>query len=346
MHRGTYRGRTVHAFLGTLGALIWIAVTVGCGGDSDSSRTSPPDSSLAKPSIEHVRNLGGEEPFGAIVSVAVTGNLLFASDIMAQEHIIVIDLATNQVIDHLGRNGEGPGEYRSPSITGLEITGPDSFRLSVFDSRSGIFDQGTYRPSSGSPSDWLRRKVADAGTQLQSVAPLADGLVGNGMTGAARLVVFDAAGAVESRIDVSSPFDTATVGDAAIRNLNYFSVAPGGTRAVVVFQNQPSGRIVNLSDGSQIELEAPDAAQETSSPGGAGYWGVGLTDQHIYVLFKREQSKLPQAIRVFDWNGALVADFDLDGPSMAFDVVGDSLLYAGILEPVPAMAEYAIRIPR
>lgn len=341
-----YPGRTVHAFFVTLGALISTTVIASCGGDPDMDRASPEDTTTSRPSIAHVRNLGTEEPFGAIVSVAVTGDLMFVSDIMAQDHIIVIDLSTNQIIDHLGRNGQGPGEYRSPSITGLEMAGPSSFRLSVFDSRSGIFDQGTYRPGEGSPTDWLRRQVADAGSQLQSVVPLQDGMIGNGMTGDPRLVVFDAAGAVARRINVSSPFDTASVGDAAIRNVNYFSVARGGNRAVVVFQNQPSGWIVNLSDGSQVELETVDVGQGASSPDGSGYWGVRLTDQYVYVLFKRAQAKLPQAVRVFNWNGELVADLDLDGPVLSFDVAGDSLLYAGILEPVPAMSEYTIRIPR
>src|SRR5688572_24165755 len=61
-----------------------------------------------------IRSFGGTEDFSGITGVALVGKHLVVVDRFMSPHLAVIDLGSGLIVHRLGRDGQGPGEFRVP----------------------------------------------------------------------------------------------------------------------------------------------------------------------------------------------------------------------------------------
>ena len=323
--------------------MILVLVLGGCTDRSDES-AEPDFNDPYEIAFRHM--VAADEPFGAVVSLDAEGGHIFASDPLADLHIVVINRRDGTVHARFGRNGAGPNEYRMPIITDVHQIDAGRYSLSIWDGRAGVADYGVYDAASGA-GDFSRMRLTDRGRQFHTVIRDGSGAIGNRIVGQPRVVSFDSTGTVIGSVNGVAPYPPNEGGDRAILNLNRMRTNGDWSRVVLAYKYAPKLDVIHVVDGTvqtfgkDVDPGIVDALSRGEMP---GYWDAQIVDERVFGLFKRPGDDFPRRLHVYDLSGLLVADFDLGRPVIEMAIPpNDSVLYGAVAEPVPGVGEWVLR---
>jgi hypothetical protein len=303
------------------------------------------------------RLFGDSLDFASIAAIEPVEDQLLVADRMMSQHVALVDLGTGTVRARAGGHGEGPGEFRDPAAFILESASP---------LRAWLYDFQNRRMSlvaAGAAGGLAVRdsRPLNVGESLETPVRLGTRLLANGLFPDYTLLVMDSAGQPRERIVADPPFPAAIIPHVAGRrmlNRSYLGAAPSGERFALAYQ-WASRVDVFAADGSRMgsiqgprptsaRYEVRDGRFFWDPQGEMAYTAVRATDRYIYALFcgcreADDRDQRSQRVHVFRWNGDFVDEIQLDRRVTAFAVPNDdSVLYAAVTEPHPAVGEWRL----
>jgi hypothetical protein len=303
------------------------------------------------------RVLGDSLDFASISAIQPLGNRMLVADAMMSKHVALLDLGTGAVLKRAGGDGEGPGEFRSPAWFFAEPAAPTQVWLYDFSNRRRTL------VATGSGDDLKVResKPMDVGASLERPIRLGTRIVANGLFTDYTLLVMDSTGTPRERIVADQPFPATRIAHAVGRRLlnrSYMDAAPSGERVALAYQWEsridvfgPDGRRVGSVPGprpTEAKYQVRDKRFFWDPQGEMAYTDVRATDRYIYALFcgckeADDSDQRSQRVHVFRWNGDFVTELQLDRRVTVFAVPNDdSVLYAAVSEPYPAVGEWRL----
>lgn len=308
--------------------------------------------------LREVRSLVDADSLGMITEIAIVGDALLLADRYMDPHLILVDLSDGRVANRFGRHGEGPGEFRDPSMFG--IADIDPLEVWVYDFSNRRYTRLRVAEMDGAEvSDQFAIEV---GTSLEHPIRARNQIVSNGLFHGHTLLVMDSVGRPLARTVVEPPFSLDEfAGDrsALQLNRNFLSVDESGSRLVAAYQFE-SRLDFFLVDGSHYgsitgprETTARFARDDATGviqweqDNELAYLATAATDDFAYALFcgctDDEFELSATKIHVFRWNGDFVAELELDRPITNFTVSSeDDTLYAAYSYPLPGVGQWAL----
>jgi hypothetical protein len=305
-----------------------------------------------------VRSLGIESDFGQVTHVSKVGARLLATDRYLSPHLAVIDLASGRVAYRLGRNGEGPGEFREPVPT--SVVGDHPGQVWVYDfynRRLTLLDLNRT-----SRSAVVREVPLVVDAALEAPFWIGPRLVANGLFADYTLLLLNDRGVAVSRTVADPPFAHRLPRAAGARMANRSFLAPDPRTGRLALSYQFAGRVDFFRpDGTRYgTATGPRAVKSRFHYDSKGrfqwdrnnemaHWGIAATSRYVYTLFcgceMQHGSESPQLLHVYDWNGRFVAEVALDRPLRALSVSeDDSYLYGAFEEPTPGVGEWKLPV--
>lgn len=363
-------------------ALGCVAINFSCGqsDESQSEFRSPPDSlrvselptvevressSVRRDSLRLIRTLGGPDSFGRIAGIFDPGgSYLLVVDALMDPHIAVLDRDDGAVLSRFGRQGDGPGEFRSPG---------DFFRSSwgvrepwILDfSRAQISRVQVGDGGEGQVVEQVRLQVAG---QIEFPAWVGDTLVATTLTNDATLVFLDRHGEALSSVWIEEPFDEADMPHPAGRymlNRATMGVHPTGNRIALGYYSSTAFVILDRLGRPERTFHGPKSIEpKFRLRDNRFFWDDGsqfaysqilATDQYVIGHFCPCEMRFPvngvmppriehSELHVFTWEGALVAEYYLPsgliGP-IAMGVNGTTI-YGSLEDPYPHVVEFEL----
>lgn len=340
-----------------------IEVTVGEKGDTTSELLH------REPGLNPIKVvptlLFHSDSLALIWRLAQLGPFVVVSQPYHEPHLLVIDTATGQVAQALGRHGEGPGEFNFPGDVSrvggaaerIWIADPGLRRLTplrLVDGQVRIDTAAIVSPGVGAK--------AFGGTPWTDTTFLISGSYAEG-----RFQVISQSGVVISRLGEQERGDTAVplpIMLAASQEV----LAVDHSRRRIVGAGIMNG-IVRIYDSLGTVLHRAEtpyaiapyyrigtkegAVSMQPQPGTRyGYLGVAATDRLIFTLFSGRTIRGHQGgasagrfIHVFNWDGRLVGILELSEAVGAISLTPDGrTILASGWEPQPAVLR--IRIPK
>lgn len=341
--------------------------SAGAGAKLDSlepTSAKPPERpSLGEGHRSHLsprRSYGDTSSFGHVTELVASGPLLVAADASLPPLLKVVDRESGRV-SAFGREGSGPGEFRSPrSLVSLD-TDPPTFQLFDFQNqRLTLFRWIREREE----VRYLEHRRFVAGIPIEQVVPRpsAGGYVASGPFRAHTLLVADSAGRERRRITTGVPL---RVDPPAMReaNLRHFAADPGHTRFAVAWQHANRIDLLRGLEGTHRRVKGPRGLNtdyttigpdfELGEDGEIGYVDIHATGARVYALYcgcsdsdETEQgiSHLPRLVHVFGWNGDYRGEIDLGREVREIAVARDDSLLWGATrgDPIPRIAEWSL----
>jgi hypothetical protein len=304
------------------------------------------------------RLFGDSVAFASISGIQPMGRQLFVTDRMMSQHLALIDLETGAVRARMGRDGEGPNEFRDPGAFMVESTSP---------ARAWVYDFQNRRLSllAATPAGELsieRSRPFNVGESIEQPLRLGGRYVANGLFPDYTLLVLDSTATPLQRIEADQPFPARTIPHVVGRRLlnrSYLTGHPGGQRLALAYQW--ASRIDFFSaDGDRLgSVQGPRgtaAKYRVSSDdrffwdpqGQMAYTAIQSTARYVYAAFcgcreADDPDQRSQRLHVFRWNGDFVSEIQLDRRVTAFAVSpDDAFLYGSITEPHPAVGEWKL----
>jgi TolB-like 6-blade propeller-like len=304
-----------------------------------------------------VRLLGDSLAFASVAAIERVGERLLVADAMMSRHLALVDLATGAVGARAGGHGQGPGEFQDPASFIIESETP--LRALAYDFQNRRMSRVTATAAGGLEVGESTRM--DLGESLERPVRVGTRLVANGLFPDYTLLVMDPAGRPLQRIAADPPFPARTVPNVVARRLlnrSYLDAAPSGGRLALAYQWASRIDVFN-GDGRRVgSIRGPRATAAKyriqdnrffwDPRGEMAYTAVRTTDRFVYALFcgcreADDPDQRSRRLHVFRWNGDFVAEVQLDRRVTAFTVAGDdSVLYAFVTEPYPAVGEWRL----
>lgn len=363
-------------------ALVCVAFTLSCGqSDRDQSEfRSPPDSiriselptveatessSVRRDSLRTIRTFGGPDSFGRIAGVFDPGgSYMLVVDALMDPHIAILDRDDGTVVSRFGRQGDGPGEFRSPG---------DFFRSSRDAREAWILDFSNARISRVQVGDSGEGQVVEqvrlrVDGQIEFPAWVGDTLVATSLTNDATLVFLSRHGEALSSVWVEEPFNEVAMPHAVGRymlNRATMGVHPTGDRIALGYYSSTSFVILDRHGRPERTFHGPKSIEPRFQlRDNRFFWDDGsqfaysqifATDQYVIGHFCPCEMRFPvdgvmppriidSELHVFTWEGELVAEYYLPsgliGP-MAMGVDG-ATIYGGLDDPYPHVVEFEL----
>lgn len=256
-----------------------------------------------------------------------------------------------------GGHGEGPREFRDPASFIVESSSPLRAWLYDFQNRR------LSRVGGGAEGELAvqESRALDVGESLERPVRLGGRMIANGLFPDYTLLVMDSAGRPLERIAADPPFPSGRMPHVVGRRLlnrSYLDAAPSGRRLALAYQ-WASRVDVFAGDGSRLgSIQGPRQTTARYAvrngrffwepQGEMAYTAVRGTERYIYALFcgcreADDPDQRSRRVHVFRWNGDFVAELELDRRVTAFAVSkDDSVLYAAVSEPHPAVGEWRL----
>lgn len=296
-------------------------------------------------------------------SVGVLGDWLLVSDIPRPHALHVIRRTDGRYLKSWGREGAGPGEFR----TLWSIQPADGGSAWLFDptqTRLTLLDVPALLAGAGNP---VRRSVSlRADLAPMTAVWMSDTLVvSSGMFTRGRLATFDSAGRLKS---TAGPLPQAEGVPSAVAQHAYAgTLVRHPSRPLVAIGTRHADRVeIYEADGRLLQVgRGPrnfEPAFEVQVRGGApimasgddmrlGYVDLAAAGEHLYGLYSgRSRAERPgQAfyggeVHVFDWSGRLLRILPLDHLALALAFSPDErALYSLRHNPTPAVLQHALR---
>jgi hypothetical protein len=295
---------------------------------------------------------------------ALVGEHLVVVDRWAEQAVHVLSAANGALLRSMGREGEGPGEFRVARFIDPDPGSENSF---------WVYDAALSRLTHVDLEQWDRLPAWERRTvQLQSDAPVTnpvwvdeDRLLALGFFMQGRIGEFDGAGQMR-RFLGDLPGSDASIPPHVLQHAYQGIMKTRPDRSLVVIANRHASTV-------EIYTAAGDLVERASGPfsfdprfevgkaeGGPtmmsgkdmrfGYLDVAPTRDRIYALFSgRTRAGYPdratygEYIHVFDWEGRYIEAIKLDAEvaAIAADERRGRLIAIRHL-PVPAVLEYSI----
>lgn len=301
-----------------------------------------------------------------IWKVAQLGQFLVVAQPYESPHLLVIDTVDGSLRATIGRDGEGPGEFKWPG--GIAVADATGDRIWVSDPALRRFTP--LRLVTGQVVvDSAGIIKPELGARMFGGTPWRDDrfLVAD-TDGNAQFLVVDRTGQVVGALGSSEYADT-TVPRPIYHAANEQVLAVDFDSSRIVAVGLLNGRITIYDSAGAVlrEVDTPYRLSPYYRIGQArsggpsmqpqphtryGYIGVSVSRQYIFALFSGRTIKGHQSgasagrfIHVYSWDGALVAVLELAEAVGALTVTKDGrTLYATGWEPAPAVLR--IRLPR
>lgn len=344
-------------------AIAGLCVAAGCDrrepAPAEEARTLPAAASDTLPATV----LFDGDHLGRPQSIGVLGEWLLVSDVPRPHALHVIRRSDGRFLKSWGREGGGPGEFRT--LWSIQPAGIGSAWL--FDptqSRLTLLDVPALLAGEGNP---VRRSVSLRAELSPTTAVwMSDTLlVSSGMFTRGRLATFDTAGQLKA---TAGPLPQAGEGvpPAVAQHAYTGTLVRHPSRPLVAIGTRHADRVeIYGLDGKLVQVgRGPrnfEPAFEVRVRGGApvmasgedmrfGYVDVAAAGEHLYALYSgRSRGERPgQAhyggeVHVFDWSGGLLRILPLDHLALALAVSPDErTLYSVRHNPTPAVLQHAL----
>ena len=311
--------------------------------------------------LHALRRIGDTTLFGNVTEMRIMDRYLLVSDRQSSPHLLLIDLKDGHLKSAFGRNGQGPGEFLSPSWIQPD-TAPRRFWVYDFNNRRlSLLDY--HLPEK---PVLVSDMSLNLGVSLRRVVVTDTGYIANGLFTDFTLLHMTLAGMPVQRIRGTLPF---TIDDGLspvglrLTNVSELQLRPNHRDIALAYQFAPKLSFFSLSGASQIEVEGPrpmhasfhtDAKTHRffwNDDNESAYWGLEATDQFVYALYQGRRDFVkpqprPDRIHVFTWAGEFVREIVLDTPVSAFVVsADDSRLFGYVEDPHAQIAEWRLPSP-
>lgn len=296
------------------------------------------------------------------VGLAALGDALVVIDRFAEHSVHIVDLDTGGLRRSIGREGEGPGEFRA--VNSIDRAG-DTQDLWVFD--AGLQRLTRVDLSAvDSGDDWASEFVSLRGSaRVMQPVHTADGnVLAVGFFAEGRFGIFDRRG---EQIDVlgALPEWSDAVPPGVLQHAFTGTIKPDPDRLRFAVGARHAG-LLEIFDANGRRLARAEVPIEfeprftvnvrndrppTMGSGADmrfGYVDVATTAAHVYGLFSgRLRGEHPNSatyareVHVFDWGGRLetIVRLDADATAIAVDE-RDKSLYTVVHDPLPAVMRY------
>ncbi|MGH7562454.1 MAG: hypothetical protein ACRENB_15715, partial [Gemmatimonadales bacterium] len=302
--------------------------------------------------LRAIRVIGDSSQFGIISSLLVLGDRILVADVFTDPHISLIRLRDGRVLNRLGRNGAGPGEFRQPiwldaaaGLPGLvwAYDGPLR-RLTLIDPNA--------------PWHEATRKTVQlrTGTSPKHFVWLKGEWRANGLFPDYLFLHFDTAGQQGAKVRGTPPF-TSDVPDTGRRrfqlNDNVLAGDPGSGRWAVAFTYVSridvwSGerQDVTIRGPRPVAMDGRDHHGTSTKDYQFAYTALAASSRHLYAAFSgasSNESGFATRLHVFRWNGDFLGEVALDTPVTALAVSANRQeLYVAGMEPFPTIRVYTL----
>jgi len=298
--------------------------------------------------------------------LALGDRLLVADDLAPYLH--VLDAKSGKLVASTGKDGGGPGEFR----TAREFLDAPSRDGSFW-----IYDSGNIR---------LTRMAFDQGRTEPRIVEMVR-LEPPALTLYMQPVLLDDSTLVASGIFPTGRLARARITGQPIGTIGATPAPPAGRDVPITvlqhawegpLERSPDGSRVALAtrNGDQIEIFGADGTLVRTLRGGSGfdpaydvrrtpagvsmmtgddlrfgYGDLASTDEYLFALFSGETrgsapriAQFGKAVHVFRWDGERVATLQLPARARAITVTPDGAdLFAIHMEPKPAVVRYPLR---
>lgn len=363
--------------------IIWGLIIVGalaaCGDDKPESQwpaTDMPRPQAQNQSVDHrfsgkVPKLAKDEPrdtlvmqrtfgdsstFGLVSTVRAIGDYVVVGDRFVSPHLAIYRRSTGELHTRLGRDGQGPGEFKDPA--GTFVVSEDPAQVWVYDFQNRRF---TLIGLDASGEAMIKEELPlNVGASLENPVWINGRIVSNGLFPDYTLLVADSSGKPISRVIAGPPVikDVAHVPGARQANRNFLAVDPNGQRFALAYQFASRIDFFDAEGGRYGSVNGP---RETSAryhidqngrfqwepDNEAAYWIADATENYVYALFCGceivEGNELPTRLHIFKWNGDFVGELAFDRPLSAFSVSrDDTVIYGAYEDPYPGLGEWRL----
>ena len=334
---------------------------------SDLPTAEPRESpSVRRDSLRLIRSLGGPDSFGRIAGIFDPGgSYLLVIDALVDPHIAVLDRDDGTVMSRFGRQGQGPGEFRSPG---------DFFGENRDVREPWILDFSNARISRVQVGDRGDGQVVEqvglrVDAQIESPAWVGDTLVATSLSNAATVAFLSQHGEALSSVWVEEPFDEVAMPHSVGRYmLNRATIAahPNGDRIAIGYYSSTAFVILDRHEGRlERKFHGPKSIEpKFHLQGDRFFWDDGsqfaysqilATDQYVIGHFCPCEMRFPvngvrppriidSELHVFTWEGELVAEYYLPsgilGP-MALGADGVTI-YGSLEDPYPRVVVFEL----
>ena len=315
------------------------------------------------------RRLFTDTLLGRPAALAVVGSTLWIANRGGGPAMFVIDRRTGRKLTAFGRDGEGPGEFRS--MWDLATGGPLVHgRPAVW-----LYDAALRRltpavwPGSGPDSDVAYGRsvsLSEAGFVTGVVWRDSSHMLAIGITDSGRLARFTADGHLAGYVGQLPP-NPARVPVQVLQHAYhaYLAARPDRSRFVAVDHYAGSIELFDAQGHSIGRREGPVPFQPRFTVASAagrpvfasdddlrfGYVAVAATQGRIYAVFSgRRRGDYPgtavygDRLHIFDWDGHLISTAHLSTPTTGIAVdPGDSVAYVLVDDPEPSVYAYELR---
>jgi hypothetical protein len=334
------------------------ALLLGCGRDTGSTGESDGADPPAVSDTIRSAVLYGGDALGRPQSIGIAGEWLLVGDRPQPHALHLIRRTDGHHAASWGRDGEGPGEFRT--LWGIQ---PDR------DGRAWLYDPSLSRltlidaPSlaAGRP-DPVRRMVRLHADMVPMTALwMADTLlVSSGMFTQGRLAMFDASGRLKrvagslpaAREGIPPQVAQHAYSGTLVRHPTRPLLAIGTRHADRVELYDADGRLLRVARGPRgfepVFEVAMAGGQPTMASGDEmrfGYVDVAAAGEHLYALYsgasrgeRPGRASFGGEVHVFDWDGRLLRILPLDHLALGLAVSDDGrTLYTVRHDPAPAV---------
>ena len=333
--------------------------TLSCQADSETA-----DTSSARPvvvtearnallviedTLRPTRLLGDTSSFGWPVQLQVVGDRLVVADAYMSPHLIVVDRQSGQVTARFGRTGSGPGEIRAPWFMLAETVNRPSVWL--FDIQIGRLTRFSLESDTG--TQVLQSIQQRQAGMIEQLIPTATGLIAGGSLRDASLLLLDSSTAAVRQRTGTPPFSWNEYRSAEQLNRYWLTVNPSRTIVTLAYRHlsrldfyTADGDLIRSTMGPRVApLPQPEGQDRLPITHDAG---ITASDRYVYVNYCDDCREgywplgvKPRLVHIYTLNGEFVAELMFDRQLSCIAVTADdSLLYAGVFEPHPMIAEW------
>lgn len=305
------------------------------------------------------------DSLSVIWRLAQLGSFVVVSQPYHEPHLLVIDTATGQVAQALGRHGEGPGEFNFPgdvsSVGGaggrIWVADPGLRRLTplrLVDGHVRIDTAASISPGVGAK--------AFGGTPWSDSTFLISGTYGDGRFQVISLsgVVLSALGEQE-RPDTTLPLPIVLAANQEVLAVDHSRrrIFGAGIMNGVVRIYDSLGNVLHraetpyaLTPYYRIGTKEGNVSMQPQPATRYGYLGAAATERLVFALFSgrtirghQDGASAGRFIHVFNWEGKLVGILELPEAIGAIALTPDGrTILASRWEPEPAVLR--IRVPQ
>lgn len=319
----------------------------------------PAAATLPSDTVRQIRRIGGEEEFGYIGVMRYHHDFLFIGDSYVAPHVVLVDLAEGKVVDRVGTNGEGPGEFRNPGgiSPAFDMPTPAVWVHDFYNRRMTLVEVGAQRELR--VARFVPLRVA---TSTEHPVRLGDRIASVGLFGAAAvLMFFDLEGAPTTRTG-TPPFSRQDMPHpTGIRLVNRANLAvrPSADRLAVGFY---SANRIDIYDAEGAKIASTSGPREvtasfyieddkffwTEEENQLAYTSIAASNDEVFALFcgctmGKEEATDRTRVHVFSWSGSFRRELILPVPATRIEVSRDGRrLYGAVEDPWPVIVEWSI----